>query len=59
MQQTSNWWESVDYGLTEQEQKQVKRLAHDVVERIKTLNLLAAAKKLGDIVQIPPLYPLQ
>lgn len=54
------WWETFDYGLTESEQKEVKRLSLILSQKIKDLkknrsmDLLKAAKKLGDIIKYKP-----
>lgn len=54
------WWEEFDYGLTEPEQKEVKRLTLILSQKVKDLkknrnmDLLKAAKKLGDIIHYKP-----
>lgn len=54
------WWEDFDYNLTETEHKQINRVKLILHQKIKDmkkrgkLDLLKAAKKLGDIIKYKP-----
>jgi hypothetical protein len=45
------WWETMDFDLSEKEKEELHRLTRQVVERMTTLNMLDASKKLGTVLK--------